>query len=150
MSSALQQPARQLGGGTSTQAPANPMLGKPGLDINALLQMILQSQQTMQGNMLDAATKPQSKIAQSPRNQQRTGGLAGWYEMNPQALQGESYNQSRAAQVQGNQITRQKQGMQGRLDLAGMINQLSQMQNQFLDTNQGDISRLPVNPFYGF
>ena len=45
--------------------------------------------------LLKEAKKPVGKIAQSPQNANagRAGGLAGWYQMNPQAVQGESYQQ---------------------------------------------------------
>jgi len=50
-----------------------------------------QNKRAMLGDIL----KPRNKIAQSPQNAQRSHGLAGWYELNPQARQGESYNNER-------------------------------------------------------
>lgn len=124
-----------------------------GIDINALMQMLQlmqQGQMQQQGQLIDAATRPQGGIAQSPMNgPQQAHGLNGWYAMNPQARQGESYAAGRQAQVQDNQVFRQQQGLQQRIGLAGLLNQLTAAQNEFTNTFQGDIGRLPVNPFIG-
>lgn len=127
-------------------APA-PMAGQPpgGFDIMQLMQMILQSQQGQQQNLLNAINQPQQNIAQSPRNQD--GGLDRWYQMNPHARQGESYQAGRNAQVQGNQAFRAQENIQRRSDLATMINRLAEQQQEF-DAIGPVPDRLPVNPFF--
>lgn len=63
-----------------------------GLNLEMLVKL-MELAGAQRNQQIDTALKPRGQITQSPKNIQRSPGLAGWYELNPQARQGETYQQ---------------------------------------------------------
>jgi len=74
----------------------------------ALVQL-MQLMGDQKNQQINEALRPRGRIAESPKNGTRSHGLAGWYELNPQARPGESYNQEQA------RIRREQQVPAGKL-----------------------------------
>jgi hypothetical protein len=147
MASALAQPARPLSTGQSVPTAG----GSPSpfnFDINQLLAMLLSSEQQKQMNLIDAARTPVSPIVKDPRSSRISSGLAGWYEMNPQAQQGQSYQQSQQAQQSGIRRNAAMNDVSSRIGLAELLQQLESLNVQSLDNSVTPRTALPYNPFY--
>lgn len=152
MADNYQSPLRQGPTPVGPQGPA----ARPQFDFQQLLQMILAAQTQQQGAAIDAATMKPSNIASSVRNTQngrgRSLGLAGWYENNPHAMPGESYESSNAGQQamirgirdqQGQ--TRALQDVNNRNSMAEALLKLQQLQGQL----QGSNPQLGFTPMTG-
>lgn len=62
-----------------------------------MLAALLQTAGQQKSQLVDQILTPRSKISQNPKNGgTRAHGLAGWYELNPQARAGEGYAQEQA------------------------------------------------------